>query len=98
MRPQLIHAHQTGCDGDGADTVGFRGANVVGMIADQRNARGTADPTLLARAPDGNPYQASAILGELGESPKPEVRLQAGAFHLPPADPRQVTGDQSDHG
>ena len=80
-----------------ANAIGLGGQHVVGMIADQRDGALAADPSLLAGAPDGNPHQPGTVARQFREGAETEIRPESRAFHLSPADAREIAGDQSDH-
>src|SRR5512145_675792 len=76
---ELIIWYDTGGDGDGSDTGGASGGDVVGVIADQRDGRAAGDPLAIPRLPDGQSCQGGTRGALLGKCPESEVRLETGA-------------------
>ena len=75
MLSELVGGNQSGGDSDGAHTVGACGANVVGMIADQRHGTGPVNPALLPGMANRDADQSCTVAGKLGERSEPQVSL-----------------------
>jgi len=91
---QLFRRGDSGPDGNDANVISARGQNIGGGIADQRDGRKPADPTLAARAPDREPNQASAGGSHFTECAEAEIAAKPGALELAPSDPCEISGDE----
>ena len=95
MFGEFVRTDDSRRDGDGADAIFFRCADVVGMIANQRDGTSVRYPTLFASLAHGDAHESGARSGHFGESSVAEVGAESGSLHFFPADAREVSGDQT---
>ena len=87
---EFLPADEAGGDGDRANSVGSRGANIVGVVADQRHRRAVANPALPACVAEGDAHEAGSIARQFGEGSEAEVAAETGALHFPPSNAGEI--------
>jgi hypothetical protein len=65
------------------------------VVPNERDFRGSADPTFLTGMLQGDPDQSRAARCHVCKRAKPEKFSQARMLHLLPSDPCQVSGDEA---
>ena len=95
MLGEVVVRGQAGFNGDGADRVGARRVDIIRMIANEPEPGMGLNPAAAASLCQRQAGERGARIAHLGEGAKAEVAAKARAFHLSPADEREVSGNQT---